>query len=84
MTNVVFRKWNGEIIALFPDIPGNRRDYTTSSYMHVGQHGDADYRYIIATSRPAAEPEYRSLLAELKAIGYDDLRLRWRARPKFN
>lgn len=84
MTKVTFRKWKGEIIALFPDIPWNPHDYTTSSYMHVGQHGGADYGSIIAASRPATEPQYRDLLAELRAIGYDDLRVVQRARPRFN
>ena len=52
--------------------------------MHSGQHGAADYTGVIAATRPAREPEYRNLLAELKAIGYDDLRVVQRARPKFD
>lgn len=84
MTKVTFRKWKGEIIALFPDIPWNPHDYTTASYMHVGQHSSADYQYVVAHSRPATEPQYRDLLAELRAIGYDDLRVVQRARPRFD
>lgn len=85
MTKVVFRKWKGgDVIALFPDVPWNQHDYTTASYMRVGQHGAADYTGVIAATRPAREPEYRDLLAELKAIGYDDLRIVQRARPKFD
>lgn len=66
MTKVTFRKWKGEIIALFPDIPWNPHDYTTASYMHIGQHSSADYQYVVAHSRPATEPQYRDLL------GYPD------------
>lgn len=84
MTKVVFRKWrDGDIIALFPDEPWSRNDYSTTSYMHVGQHGAADYVGVIASTRPAREKEYRDLLAELKAIGYTELHVVQRARPKF-
>ena len=84
-TKVVFRRFpDGEIIALFPDDPWNKSDYTTASYLHVGQHGAADYQHVVAKTHPATEPEYRDLLAELRAIGYDDLRVVQRARPKFN
>lgn len=84
MTKVVFRKWkDGDIIALFPD-DVNSHDGTVTSYMHVGQHGAADYAGVIADTRPARENEYCDLLTELTAIGYTDLRVMKRARPKFN
>ena len=84
MTKAVFRKWNdGEVIALFPD-DTNPNDGTVSSYMHIGQHGDADYGCVVCKTRPAMEAEYRDLLAELKAIGYTDLRVVQRCRPNFN
>lgn len=85
-TKVVFRKWeeDKEVIALFPDIPFNTRDHTTMAYVHMGQHGAADYSGVIAETSPAKEPEYRNLLAELKSIGYKDLRIVQRAKPKFN
>ena len=86
MTKVVFRKWNkgGEIIALFPEERWNRHNYTINSYIHVGQHGAADYDQVVAISRPAREDEYKPLLAELIDIGYDDLRVMKRCRPKFD
>lgn len=85
MTRVVFRKWkNGDIIALFPDKWWCKYDYTTTSYMHTGQHGAADYTGVIATTQPAREHEYRELLAELEFIGYKDLHIIQKARPKFN
>ena len=83
MTKVVFREWkNGDIIALFPD-DVNLHDGTVTSYMHIGQHGAADYAGVISDTSPAQENEYKDLLNELKAIGYTDLRVVQRARPKF-
>lgn len=84
MTKVVFRKWkDGEVIALFPD-DTDQYDGTVTSYMHTGQHSAADYRYVISTTYPAREAECQNLLAELRAIGYDDLRIVQRACPRFN
>jgi hypothetical protein len=77
-TVVVFRKFKdvGSIIALFPfelaDTKGN-----CSSYMHVGQHGAADYAGCIRASVPATEAEYLPLKRELESIGYK-LRVRTR------
>jgi len=85
MTRVVFRKFrDGQIIALFPDMPWSRHGYTTTSYMHSGQHGAADYTEAVAMTQPATGDEYRALLDELKAAGYDNLRIIRRARPVFN
>jgi len=83
MTKVVFRKFkdDGALIALFPEVPWNAGKGTVTSYMHVGQHGDACYGHVIAASRPAREEEYRPLLAELKSLGYDDLRVMMRCKP---
>ncbi len=77
---VVFRKWkNGDIIALFPDEPWSWNGYMTTSYMHLGQHGAADYAGVIAETSPAQENEYRDLLDELKTIGYINLHIVQRA-----
>lgn len=85
MTKVVFRRWKeGDVIALFPDEQWSQHGYMTTSYIHVGQHGDADYAGVIAATRPAREHEYQDLLSELKSIGYEDLRIMQRAKPKFN
>ena len=79
---MVFRVWRGEVIALMPELPYNERSLrplararygqnTVTSYMHMGQHGGADYRVIIARSRPARAEEYEPLLLELTRLGYD-------------
>ncbi len=73
---VVFRKWakgygKGDIIALFPCVPAGIG--LVSSYMHIGQHGAADYRYVISITVPAKPREYASLLRELLERGYDVL-----------
>lgn len=70
VTRVVFRTWNiFEIIALFPDDKENNN--LIGSYMHVGQHGGADYDHVIKDSRPASIDEYSNLKEELESIGYN-------------
>lgn len=84
MTRTVFRKYpDGQVIALFPDIPWSGRRGEVTSYMHLGQHGAANYCHVVATTKPATEGEYSDLLSELQAIGYDDLHIVRRAKPKF-
>jgi hypothetical protein len=73
-TKVIFRKWpNGNIIALFPELPGTNSPFTCLSYEHYGQHGAA------STDLPntvLAKPrEYEELRRELVSIGYDDLKV---------
>ena len=83
-TRVVFRRYpDGQVIALFPDIPWNGQRGEVTSYMHLGQHGAADYHHVLATARLATEDEYNDLFSELQSIGYDDLHIVRRARPKF-
>ena len=72
-TKVVFRKFkDGDIIALFPE-QSYRHNYTTGSYMHIGQHGDCDYHNIISMTRPATPEEYKDLYQELEILGYNML-----------
>lgn len=72
ITPVMFRAWrDGDIIALFPTLPGNNRYDSCDSYMHVGQHGAADYTLVVSDTRPAQPEEYRGLMSELQAIGYN-------------
>lgn len=71
ITKVVFRKFkgDGEIIALFPEI--DEGNYKCSSYMHVGQHGGADYIKVVADTHPARPEEYQDLKQELESMGYN-------------
>ena len=71
---VVFRVWKADprsVVALFPDIPFDHRGQFVTCYEHIGQHGSAEYAYVISATRPAKPSEYRALLSELKSIGYD-------------
>lgn len=71
-TTVIFRKFkDGDIIALFPGEKWDNHSGLILSYMHVGQHGSADYNYIITTTLPAKENEYNSLYRELISLGYN-------------
>ena len=73
-TAVIFRKYpnirGGEVIALFPEIPGDYSGYTCSSYMHVGQHGAASWHGCIDESRAAKPEEYASLKKELESAPF--------------
>lgn len=71
--DVIFRKWpDGQIIALFPNIPWASA-LDCASYMHVGQHGGADDTAVVRLTKPAkpAKPaDYAALAAELRGRGY--------------
>ncbi len=70
-TRVIFRKWrDGEVIALFPEIPADRFGYECMAYQHVGQHGGAGVTLSDITA-PASPDEYRDLAKELAGIGYN-------------
>jgi hypothetical protein len=68
MTPVLFRKSDGEIVAVFPTLPAN--DLHMVCYAHVGQHGECSHEWY-RTTKSASEPEYASLKRELEAIGYE-------------
>jgi len=71
-TIVIFRKWKGEhddILALFPEIDAG--ECQCQSYLHIGQHGGADYQYCIRSTVPATPEEYKDLKEELEKIGYN-------------
>lgn len=88
MTKVIFRVHNvrGEeavTIAFLPEYPGtNRWTQDCMSYEHMGQHGAATLDYYREDTRPATPDEYKSLLAELVSIGYDDLQICSRMTPQ--
>ena len=71
-TDVIFRKFpeDNQIIAVFPYEIYNDRG-GINSYMHVGQHGEAEYSACIKNARPAKENEYADLKSELESIGYN-------------
>lgn len=70
-TKVIFRKFDdNQVIALFPEEPGDSRPYSFMSYMHIGQHGSASHE-IVQGTKLATQEEYRDLKQELESIGYD-------------
>lgn len=70
ITPVVFRWWQGSVIALFPAEHHHPNPNLCDSYQHVGQHGSANYHIIVWTSRPATPDEYASLKRELESAPY--------------
>lgn len=74
----VFRKYKeGDIIALFPDVRNERGVHNECmSYMHIGQHSEADYLGVVSDTVPAKPEEFAPLLRELTRIGYEVTPLR--------
>lgn len=68
-TKVIFRYFQGEVIALFPEEPAAIGGYTCSCYGYGG-HGSADPFYVMASSRPATPDEYASMKRELESEPY--------------
>jgi len=81
MTIVIFRRDTdgGEIVAFFPDIPANS-GYATC-YTPVGQHSSYSRSYFLDNTQPATPIEYAGLEAELRSIGYNDLKICKRHPP---
>jgi hypothetical protein len=54
-TKVVFRVWlsDGDVIALFPEIPADNDGKLCQSFQHVGQHGGTDTAIVRERTRPA-------------------------------
>ncbi len=77
-TKVIFRTTRGknpEVMAIFPEIPSDRRGYECAFYCHVGQHGGGDRHGLIRVSKPAKKEEFEPLLKELGRVGYTDLEI---------
>jgi hypothetical protein len=71
-TVVLFRKWpSGTVLALFPGEVGDCDEESCSSYQHVGQHGSANFKLCIQTTKPAKPEEYESLRLELESPPYE-------------
>jgi hypothetical protein len=71
-TKVIFRKFksDGEILALFPEVPHDRMGDFCVSYAHVGQHGAAS-PVLTGTTSPATPEESAPLKREIESLGYD-------------
>lgn len=76
-TPVLFRKFEGEVTAVFPTIPGDNDPLTMTCYAHIGQHGSAHEAWV-RQAKPAVPTEYADLLEELQSIGYSNLVIRKR------
>lgn len=69
-TKVIFRKWQGEIIAIFPEIVGTNTANTCMMFEHIGQHGAGDPYHVISQSKLATPAEYEHLKRELESAPY--------------
>ena len=79
-TATIFRTFKtGEVVALFPEIPGTNDPWTCLSYQHVGQHSSASVDLTDYT-RPSTPDEVKLLAPELTGIGYDVRQVHRRTR----
>jgi len=67
--NCIYREFEGETIALWPDTIADMQG-NCMSYLHVGQHGAANYGFVMKKSKPAKPEAIRALRKELLEIGY--------------
>jgi len=69
-TKVIFRQFaDGDIIAIFPEIPADNNYNHCLSYQHTGQHGTCDVGIYHDTFKPYTG-KIEPLIRELTAIGY--------------
>lgn len=69
-TKVIFRKFpDGEVIALFPELPGDNSVLNCLNYMHNGQHGSG--KATLEGTKPVDKDWNGTLKHELTAIGYN-------------
>ncbi len=70
---VVFRKRKktGEIVALFPELPGDVFGVHCLAYRHVHHYSAADYHAVIRHSIPSTPQEFARLARELRLMGHD-------------
>lgn len=74
-TKMIFRVFNAhprDVIAFIPDASANRG--YVGSYMHVGQHSEADYHGLLSRTRPATKQDRAPLVRELRGI-YGPIRI---------
>lgn len=71
---VIFRKYRnkeGEVIAVFPQIPADSYGYMMQCYVHNGQHVSADYGHILNKTRRATPEEYAPLKREMESAPFN-------------
>ncbi len=86
VTEVIFRKFRSgkkEIIALFPYVT-ERNFGECSSYMHIGQHGTADYMHIMKITKPVRPAECNDLKTELENYGPKEANYNLKVITKIN
>lgn len=72
ITKVIFRQFKDrghEVIAFFPELPGDYDARTCMSYLRIGQHGSAS-TLLVQETIPAHPSNYADLKAELENLGY--------------
>jgi len=69
-TPVLFRMDDGQVVAVFPDVPGTGDPNTMACFSHVGQHSSCTQEWL-QTTTPAWSSDYAALKAELESPPYE-------------
>lgn len=70
---VVFKWFQFEVVAIFPELPYSNYSDLMTCYARIGQHSGCSKELL---NFPNVEPdEYESLLNELIQIGYNNLEI---------
>lgn len=67
---VVFRMFDGQVVALFPELPANNTDNLCQSYTLAGGFGAEEPESFIENSEPAHPRDYTLVKGVLKQLGY--------------
>jgi len=75
IVKVIFRDFQDELIALFPEEVGTLDPNTCMNYTHIGQHGCANLNFVLSESKSPYKTkkakQVKDLKDELKDIGYE-------------
>ena len=64
-----------DLEAIFPSIVGTNNPNTMTCYCALGQHSSCSSDYAGRMTRPANAEQTRRMLAELRRVGYTDLKV---------
>jgi hypothetical protein len=67
---VIFRSYENEVIALFPELPGSRKPRECRAFTLNNGFYATDYEKVMFHSRPAKTRDYRSLLDALDKLDF--------------
>lgn len=71
-----------DVIAFFPEIPGDRDPDTMTCYLYVGQHSSAHRDYAKRCPKGATQEQKDAMLAHLRGLGYNPVEREFKRSDK--